>query len=152
MSHLSIRLRPIANGTPASDPAPHRRAAGIFGVASCLCLLTATLATVLLPSARLDAAPASSGFIESSPKAHDVVDGSAVAFSLRFEAPVDHSRSTLSLRSSDGVRQLRPRLGSAANYLFGHAGRLAPGTYELAWKARLSGGEVRSGTIPFTVR
>jgi methionine-rich copper-binding protein CopC len=70
---------------------------------------------------------------------------------LGFEVPVDHQRSTLTLRSDQGERELRPRLESAPNYLFGTAGRLVPGTYELDWSAWLSDGQIRSGKLPFTV-
>jgi methionine-rich copper-binding protein CopC len=89
--------------------------------------------------------------VTSHPKAHDVVDGSMVDIVLGFNVPVDHERSTLTLRSGQGDRQLRPRLESAPNYLFGTAGRLVPGAYELEWSAWLSGGQIRSGRIPFTV-
>lgn len=92
------------------------------------------------------------GVVASYPRANDVVDGSAFQISLRFDLPVDHERSTLTLRTRQDVRQLRPRLGSATNYLFSIAGPLAPGAYELIWEARLSGGQTRSGTIPFTVK
>jgi methionine-rich copper-binding protein CopC len=92
------------------------------------------------------------GIIASSPKAHDVVDGSMVSVSLRLDAPVDHERSRLLLKSDQGVRELKPRLGSAPNYLFSIAGHLTPGAYELVWKAQLSDGRTTSGTIPFNVK
>jgi methionine-rich copper-binding protein CopC len=97
------------------------------------------------------AATASTGVVTSHPKANEIVDGSMVDIVLGFEVPVDHERSTLNLRSGRGDRQLRPRLESAPNYLFGTAGRLVPGAYQLEWTALLSGGQFRSGTIPFTV-
>jgi methionine-rich copper-binding protein CopC len=93
----------------------------------------------------------SPGIVTSDPMPNDVVEGSMVDIILGFEVPVDHERSTLTLRNGNGYRQLRPRLESAPNYLFGIAGRLAPGAYELEWTAWLSGGQIRTGTIPFTV-
>jgi methionine-rich copper-binding protein CopC len=113
--------------------------------------IVAALIIGALPPESSGAETVSTGVVTSYPKANEVVDGSMVDISLSFEAPVDHQRSTLTLRSSQGDRQLRPRLESAPNYLFGVAGRLAPGAYELAWTAWLSGGQIRSGTIPFTV-
>lgn len=84
-------------------------------------------------------------------KANDAVNGLKVQISLDFGMPVDHQRSTLTLRSIQGDRQLRPRLEASPNYLFSIVGRLPPGDDELVWEARLSGGQIRSGTIPFTV-
>ena len=124
-----------------------------------------SLRTVMLPAAIVSAMiiggqplgssraeTVSTDVITSSPKANDIVDGTMVDISLVFGAPVDHQRSTLTLRSSQGDRQLRPRLESAPNHLFGVAGHLEPGAYELVWEARLSGGRSSSGTIPFTVK
>jgi methionine-rich copper-binding protein CopC len=93
----------------------------------------------------------STRMVRSYPQANDVLDGSMVDIVLGFEVPVDHERSTLTLRSERGDRELRPRLESAPNYLFGTAGRLVPGAYELDWSAWLADGQVRSGKIPFTV-
>lgn len=93
----------------------------------------------------------STSVVTSYPKANVVVDGSMVQIALGFEVPVDHQRSTLTLRSREGDRHLRPRLESAPKYLFSIVAGLAPGAYELVWEARLSGGQIRSGTIPFTV-
>jgi hypothetical protein len=71
---------------------------------------------------------------------------------LCFEAPVDHERSTLTLKSREAVRQLIPRLEAATDCLFSIVGRLAPGAYDLVWEARLSGGQTENSTIPFTVK
>jgi methionine-rich copper-binding protein CopC len=75
-----------------------------------------------------------------------------VQISLGFGVPVDHQRSTLTLRSIQGDRHLSPRLEASPNYLFSIVGRLPPGDYELVWEARLSGGQRCSGTISFTVK
>jgi methionine-rich copper-binding protein CopC len=112
-------------------------------------ILTLTFAVLLLASrlARADAM----GVLESFPEAHGIVKGSMVSITLRFNAPVDHAHSTLSLKSEGGVRTLTPRLNGAPNYLYGTAGRLTPGAYEVVWKARSADGRFSSGTIPFTV-
>jgi methionine-rich copper-binding protein CopC len=92
------------------------------------------------------------GVVATHPNANDIIDGSMVVVYLSFEMPVDHERSTLTLKTVDGGRQLKPRLDSAPNYLVGTAGRLMPGTYELEWVAQLSDGRSANGTIPFTVK
>jgi methionine-rich copper-binding protein CopC len=105
-----------------------------------------------LPLGTLHAETGSMDLVRSYPKPNDVVDGSMVSVHLCFEAPVDHERSTLTLRSREAVRPLRPRLEAATDCLFSIVGRLAPDEYDLGWEARLSGGQTDSGTIPFTVR
>jgi methionine-rich copper-binding protein CopC len=117
--------------------------------------VVAIVATVLIGALSPEiprAETESTDVVASYPSANVVVDGSMVQISLRFEEPVDHRRSTLTLKSGQGNRQLRPRLNSAPNYLFGEAGGLAPGAYELEWTARLADGRSASGTIPFTVK
>jgi methionine-rich copper-binding protein CopC len=117
-----------------------------------LAAIVAALTIGGLPLGNSRAETESTGVITSYPKPNDIVDGTMVDVALVFQMPVDHQRSTLTLRSSEGDRQLRPRLESAPNYLFGVAGRLPPGPYELFWEARLPGGQSASGTIPFTVK
>ena len=117
-------------------------------------LVAATITAVTigaLPFGSSGATPVSTGVVTSYPKVNDVVDGPMVQIALGFEVPVDHERSTLTLRSGQGDRQLRPRLESAPNHLFSIVGGLAPGAYELVWEARLANGQIRSGTIPFTI-
>jgi methionine-rich copper-binding protein CopC len=105
-----------------------------------------------LPPGMSHAETGSMDVVRSYPKPNDVVDGSMAQVHLCFGAPVDHERSTLTLRSRGSVRQLRPRLEAATDCLFSIVGRLAPGDYDLGWEARLSGGQTDSGTISFTVR
>lgn len=115
-------------------------------------VIVAALMIGVLPLGIMRAATASTSVVTSYPKANDAVDGSMVPISLGFEVPVDHQRSTLTLRSIQGDRQLRPRLEAPPNYLFSIVGRLPPGHYELVWEARLSAGQHCSGTISFTVK
>jgi methionine-rich copper-binding protein CopC len=90
--------------------------------------------------------------LESSPKAHEVLDGAAVAFSLKLSGPIDHRRSTALLKGAGDIRELRPRLGSAPQYIYLRPGHLDPGQYELTWKARSATGHVLRKTVPFTVK
>ena len=96
--------------------------------------------------------PGATGLIESSPKQGEAVKGEAVMVSLRFDEPVDHEDSKLTLKSSKGDRDLKPSLAAGAKYLVGTAGRLEPGEYELVWEAHLANGVTRTGTISFTVQ
>jgi methionine-rich copper-binding protein CopC len=88
-------------------------------------LIAATVAMFLIEALPLSISCAeitSTGVVVSHPATNDAVDGSMVQISLDFGVPVDHERSTLTLNSSQGHRQVRPRLESAPNYLFGIAG------------------------------
>ena len=103
------------------------------------------------------AAPASARvltLVESHPAVEEVVDGAAVSFALRFDRPVDHASGEMVLVTPQGRRDIHPLLDSAPEVLFGMAGDLAPGRYELRWRARpAEGGDDRtSGTIRFSVR
>jgi methionine-rich copper-binding protein CopC len=90
--------------------------------------------------------------VTSFPKAHDVVDGTMVVVSLRFNARVDHQSARFLLKGDEGVRELRARLRSAPNALFAIVGHLTPGPYELTWEARLADGRTVKDWIPFTVK
>ncbi len=63
-------------------------------------------------------------------------------------------RGEMMLVWPQGTRAIRPLLDSAPDVLYGMAGDLAPGRYELRWRVRAAeGGEDRtSGTIGFRVR
>jgi methionine-rich copper-binding protein CopC len=79
------------------------------------------------------------------------MDGSATSFAIRFDRPVDHARSRLTLVTPQGDRSLQPRLEAEPNTLFSPIGRLEPGGYELRWEAVEPGGAVSRGAIPFRV-
>lgn len=88
--------------------------------------------------------------LESAPKADAVIGGRSSAFYVRFNRPVDHEDSRLSIKK-DGriVEVLHPRLESTPDVLFARAPTLAPGSYKLHW---LVGGAPQfDGEIPFTV-
>ncbi len=89
----------------------------------------------------------------SRPVARAVMDRANTRFFVRFDGPVDHAASTLSvLRDGRVVQTLRPRLESSPDTLYGSGGRLRPGAYELRWTTRPARGrEASAGSIPFTV-
>ena len=91
------------------------------------------------------------GPIEHVPSVTRTMDGSALAFALRFDQPIDHYRSTLKLLTPDGTRMLGVRLSAQPNTLYGAVGRLQPGSYALRWQAPTTIGEKATGTIPFAI-
>lgn len=99
----------------------------------------------------VDAPAAAMTMVEQFPKVNEIVDGSAVAFALRFDEPLDHSRSGVVLMTPSGSRPLKARLNAQPNTLYVAAGRLGPGDYQLHWKAVSRRGEMQSGVFPFTV-
>src|SRR5215813_540445 len=104
-----------------------------LGIFRLVIVIAAAFMIGLIPHETLRAATEPTSVITSYSKPNDAVYGSMVEISLGFEVPVDHQRSTLILRSTQGDRQIRPRLESPPNYLFGIVGRLPAGDYELIW-------------------
>lgn len=90
--------------------------------------------------------------MESYPKINQIMDGEATSFALRFDGPVDHGAARLTLMTPAGPRPLKARLGSQPSTLYAAVGKLAPGAYVLAWRAKARDGQVSTGEIPFTVR
>ena len=92
--------------------------------------------------------------MESQPAASAVIQGRSSEFFVRFDQPVDHVRSTLSI-THDGklVERLQPRLDSAPEVLFARAPTLPAGDYKLHWEVRtLSGSDAAKSDIPFSVK
>ena len=92
--------------------------------------------------------------MESTPAASAVMDGRSTEFFVRFDRPVDHVHSLLSVvRGGDVVETLHPRLESAPEVLFARTSTLPPGNYKLHWSVRtMTGVDVIQGDIPFTVK
>jgi methionine-rich copper-binding protein CopC len=92
--------------------------------------------------------------MDSKPSAHAVIQGRSSEFFVRFDRPVDHIRSTLTiLRDGKLVERLQPRLESAPSVLFARAPTLPEGNYQLHWAVHtMTGTEVTEGDIPFTVK
>jgi len=113
----------------------------------CLALLSGAILGSL--AGPLPAFPMS--LVEQIPVVTEIVDGSALAFALRFDQPINHYRSTLKLVTPDGTSLLRVRPSAQPNTLYSAIGRLMPGSYELQWHAHAANGEILAGMIPFTV-
>ncbi len=104
------------------------------------------------PAARAQATREAVRVMESAPQAHAIVGGASSAYFVRFDRPVDHVGSRLSIRR-DGqlVQVLHPRLESAPQVLFARAPTLPPGDYTLHWRVITPANEAVEGEIPFTV-
>jgi methionine-rich copper-binding protein CopC len=114
-------------------------------------LLGACVAIAAVPCL---AQAAGSRVLESTPAASAVISSRTSAFYVRFDRPVDHVRSSLTImRDGKLVERLEPRLDSAPEVLFARAPTLAEGNYTLHWEVRtLAGSEVDKGDIPFSVK
>jgi methionine-rich copper-binding protein CopC len=92
--------------------------------------------------------------MDSQPKAQAVIGEPGSAFYVRFDRPIDHIHSSLSIwRDGQLVEHLQPRLESAPEVLFARAPTLPPGEYMLRWAVRtMQDVKVIQGDIPFTVK
>lgn len=92
--------------------------------------------------------------MDSAPKAKAVIGEPGSAFYVRFDRPIDHIHSNLSiLRDGQVVQRLQPRLQSQPDVLFARAPTLPPGEYMLRWTVRtMEGVKVIQGDIPFTIK
>ncbi|GEP60478.1 copper resistance CopC family protein [Reyranella soli] len=92
--------------------------------------------------------------MDSAPKAQAVIGEPSSSFFVRFDRPIDHIHSNLSIwRGGQLVERLQPRLQTEPNVLFARAPTLAPGEYQLRWIVRtMEGVKVIQGDIPFTVK
>jgi methionine-rich copper-binding protein CopC len=92
--------------------------------------------------------------MDSAPKAEAVIGEPGSSFFVRFDRPIDHIHSNLSIwRDGRRVEQLQPRLQSSPDVLFARAPTLPPGEYLLRWTVRtMEGVKVIQGDIPFTVK
>jgi methionine-rich copper-binding protein CopC len=92
--------------------------------------------------------------MDSAPKAQAVIGEPGSSFFVRFDRPIDHIHSNLSIwRDGRRVEQLQPRLQSSPDVLFARAPTLPPGEYLLRWTVRtVDGVKVTQGDIPFTIK
>jgi methionine-rich copper-binding protein CopC len=92
--------------------------------------------------------------MDSKPSANAVIQGRSSEFFVRFDRPVDHIRSILTItRDGKVVERLQPRLESAPSVLFARAPTLPDGNYQLHWAVHtMTGTQVTEGDIPFTVK
>ena len=115
-------------------------------------LLAALLSTPLLATV----ARAQGEFIaivDSNPRSQAVIGEPGSNFYVRFDRPIDHEHSNLSIWQGDRlVERLAPRLDSAPEVLFARAPTLPNGVYRLHWAVRtMAGVKVLQGDIAFTV-
>jgi methionine-rich copper-binding protein CopC len=116
--------------------------------------LPLSCATLVLLLISTTDAPARQMHVEAStPMAEAIMQGRNEQYAVRFDGPVDHSRSRLEiLQDGKVVRRLHALLDSAPDVLFASAPAPQPGHYVLHWSASsLPDGEISEGTIPFTV-
>ena len=92
--------------------------------------------------------------LDSAPKAQAVIGEPSSSFYVRFDRPIDHIHSNLSIwRGGQLVERLQPRLQSSPDVLFARAPTLPPGEYFLRWTVRtMEGTQVTQGDIPFTIK
>ena len=92
--------------------------------------------------------------MDSAPKAQAVIGEPGSSFFVRFDRPIDHIHSNLSIwRDGRRIEQLQPRLQSSPDVLFARAPTLPPGEYLLRWTVRtMEGVKVIEGDIPFTIK
>jgi methionine-rich copper-binding protein CopC len=92
--------------------------------------------------------------LDSAPKAKAVIGEPSSSFFVRFDRPIDHIHSGLSIwRNGQLVEHLQPRLESSPDVLFARAPTLPPGEYMLRWAVRtMQDVKVIEGNIPFTVK
>jgi methionine-rich copper-binding protein CopC len=92
--------------------------------------------------------------MDSAPKAQAVIGEPGSSFFVRFDRPIDHIHSRLSIwRDGRIVEYLQPRLQSSPDVLFARAPTLPPGEYMLRWTVRtMEGVKVIEGDIPFTIK
>lgn len=92
--------------------------------------------------------------MDSAPKAQAVIGEPGSSFFVRFDRPIDHIHSNLSIwRDGRPVEHLQPRLQSSPDVLFARAPTLPPGEYLLRWTVRtMEGVKVIQGDIPFTIK
>lgn len=91
--------------------------------------------------------------LDSHPKAQAVIGEPGSNFYVRFDRPIDHERSNLSIWQGDRlIERLAPRLESAPEVLFARAPTLPNGAYRLHWAVRtMKGVKVLEGDINFTI-
>lgn len=115
-------------------------------------LLAGLLAAPAVPRA-VSAQDESISILDSHPRAQAVIGEPSSAFFVRFDRPIDHERSNLSIWQGDRlIERLPPRLDSAPDVLFARAPTLPNGSYRLHWAVRtMVGVKVLEGDIGFVV-
>jgi methionine-rich copper-binding protein CopC len=136
------RLRTVQFGASIANTSTYLRCLGVAGFGVVFLLLGMYAAAAQPPR-----------MLQSYPPAKAVVHSRDTGYSVRFDRPVDHEKSRLFITEAGRtMREMQPRLEAAPEVLYGTAVPLPPGEYELHWEViSLSGGEVTTGSVPFTV-
>ncbi len=92
--------------------------------------------------------------MESRPAAEAIMAGPQTEFFIRFDGPVDHRASVLTvLQDGRVVQVLHPRLNSQPNTLYSGVRKLAAGGYVLRWMTRsMRDHDATEGEIGFSVK
>jgi len=117
-------------------------------------LVSVCLLAMLVPGLWNPAVARDVSVLDSAPKAKAVIGEPSSEFFVRFDRPIDHIHSRLSIwRDGQLVEHLQPRLQSSPDVLFARAPTLPPGEYLLRWTVRtMEGVKVIQGDIPFTIK
>lgn len=91
--------------------------------------------------------------LETMPAKDATIDAQSTGFLVRFDRPVDHLHSMLTIKRGGAVVQtLHPRLNAAPEVLFARSAALEPGDYTLHWTVNaLNGTDVLQGENAFSV-
>jgi copper resistance protein C len=91
--------------------------------------------------------------VEATPKPGTTVAGPDVAIRLRFNARLDHVRSSITLIAADG-HAVKATMAEDVppEVLAARASGLAPGDYRLRWQVLAVDGHITRGDVAFTVR
>ena len=117
-------------------------------------LVSVCLLAMLVPGLWNPAVAQDVSVLDSAPKAKAVIGEPSSEFFVRFDRPIDHIHSRLSIwRDGRLVEHLQPRLESSPDVLFARAPTLPSGEYMLHWTVRtMQDVKVTQGNIPFTVK
>jgi methionine-rich copper-binding protein CopC len=91
--------------------------------------------------------------IEATPTPGTTVAGPDLSIRLRFNARLDHVRSSITLIAADGhaVKAIMAE-DVPPEVLAARASGLAPGDYRLRWQVLAVDGHITRGDVAFTVR
>ena len=113
------------------------------------------LAAALAIAAACRALPAQAHavLVEATPKPGTTVAGPDLSIRLRFNARLDHVRSSITLIAADG-HAVKATMAEDVppEVLAARAAGLAPGDYRLRWQVLAVDGHITRGDVAFTVR
>jgi methionine-rich copper-binding protein CopC len=113
-------------------------------------LVLAALASV---AGRSGAAGERLKVVETMPANDATIGQTSADFYVRFNQPVDHIRSLLTVKQNNAVVEtLQPRLKSTPNVLYARAPALGPGKYTFNWTVRtIDGQDTLEGAVAFSI-